>query len=222
MNQDKIHATSESSPFLQSHSASIRIWHWMTFFIFATLILTVVLNSTLLSSRKNSVIIQDVLKEKGVIVTPVQASSVSRIYTEKIWEVHKFLGVGLTILLLARIVIELVQSGEEKFSSRFKNAMGFYRKGEGNKSEYRHYLWVKCGYILFYILLLIMIISGLGLAFGRQISFLGKMHKVMKTIHGMDQLFMYGFVLIHLISVIIADISKSKGILSGMVNGNKS
>ena len=66
-----------------------------------------------------------------------------------------------------------------------------------------------------------MAITGLGLAFGHEVSFLGKIHRDLKEIHGFAQYLMYAYIFLHLAGVIIADNMKSKGLVSGMIHGNK-
>lgn len=208
------------SLFIQRHAALIRIWHWLTFVLLMGSVLTVLLNSTLLNQRKNIVVVQEQLKAKGVTVTEDQAFSVSRVYEDKIWDVHKLVGFGLVFLLLSRVVIELALPGEEKIRSRFSHVLGLYRQNNVQKPEYRHYLGVKSGYLLFYIILLIMALTGLGLAFGRELAFSREFHHTLKEVHSFGQFLIYAFIVIHLVGVIIADITKSKGLVSGMINGN--
>jgi Ni/Fe-hydrogenase 1 B-type cytochrome subunit len=221
MVKNSIESVAESSHFIQQHSVLIRIWHWLTFIIITSLMVTVLLTATLMNQRKNSAMVQDLLKTKGVTVSEEQAFAVSREYEDIMWNLHKRLGYSLVFLFFARIMIELIAPGEEKVYSRVKNAMGLYKQNEGNKSEYLHYIWVKRGYLLFYLFLFIMIITGLGLALGREVSFLGKAHRTIKEVHSICQLFIYVFVLLHLFGVIINENSNAKAIVSGMINGNR-
>jgi len=221
MTQNNSNTIPESSQFLQQHSVLIRIWHWLTFIIISALMITVLLTSTLMNPRKNSVMVQDQLKAKGVIVTMEQASSVAREFEDSMWNVHKHLGYGLAFLFLARIIIEFVAPGEEKVYSRVKKASGLFKNHEGNNSEYMHFIWVKRGYLLFYTFIFIMIITGIGLALGHDVSSLGKMHRAIKEVHSFCQIFIYGFVLLHLFGVIIIENRNAKAIVSGMINGNK-
>ena len=221
MAQNEVNSDSGSSYFIQKHSMMIRIWHWLTFIIISGSIVTVLLTSTLFNQRKNIIMVQDQLKEKGLIVSEDQAFAITREYEDKLWGVHKLLGYGLVFLLLSRILIELVQPGEEKIRSRFKSALGLYKLNDGEKKEYRHYLRVKTGYILFYILLFCMVLTGFGLAFGRDLGFSRELHGTIKEIHSFWQYFMYAFILVHLCRVLIADNTSSRGIVSGMINGNR-
>jgi Ni/Fe-hydrogenase 1 B-type cytochrome subunit len=211
-----------SSYFIQEHSVMIRIWRWLTFIIISAIIITVLLNSTLFNQRKNIPMVQDQLKEKGLTVSEDQAFAVTREFEDKLWGVHKLLGYGLALLLVSRIFIEIVLPGGEKIPFRIKKSLGLFKKKEGDWKEYRHYLMVKYSYLLFYILLFCMAVTGLGLAFGRELGFSRQLHETIKEIHSFGQYLIYAFVLIHLSGVIIADNTKNKGLVSGMINGNKS
>jgi cytochrome b561 len=220
MGQNNIPEKTVSSIFIQRHSVMIRIWHWLTFTLITAAMITVLINSTLMNPRENIGMVQEQLKTKGVTVSEDQAFAVSHEYEDKIWGVHKWNGYGLAFLLLSRVFIELAQPGEEKLRLRIKNALGLYRQNYRNKQEYRHYLGVKIGYLFFYTLLLCMALTGLSMAFGRELGLSREFRGTIKDIHSIGQYFMYTFVLIHLCGVVIADNKKAKGIVSGMINGN--
>jgi cytochrome b561 len=165
--------------------------------------------------------VQEQLKSRDVVVTEDQAFAVTREYEDKFWGVHKLFGYSLAFLLLSRLMIELTVPGEEKMRSRIKAALGLVRTKTGDWKDYRHYLGVKYTYLLFYFLLLCMALTGLGLAFGRELGFSRGFRETIKEIHSFGQYLMYAFVIIHLCGVIIADITNNKGLVSGMINGNK-
>jgi Ni/Fe-hydrogenase 1 B-type cytochrome subunit len=220
MTQNNSSTGADSSLFIQKHSVPIRIWHWLTFILISASMITVLLNATLLQPWENIKMVQEQLKGKGVSVTEDQAFAVSHEYEDKVWNVHKWLGFGLAFLLLSRILIELVQPDEEKVRNRIRKVLGIYRRNDENKSEYRYYLGVRLTYLLFYALLMYMALTGLGLAFGRELSLSRSFHETLKEIHGLGQYIMYAFVLLHLCGVIIADNRKARGIVSGMIHGN--
>ena len=213
--------TGITNPFLQKHSVQIRVWHWITFLFISGSMITVLFASTLLNPEDNVGLVQEQLQKNGLTVTQDQAFAVSHEYEDKVWGVHKWIGIGLSFLLFSRLVIELVQPGEEKLRSRLKKAVGLYKQNDENKSVYRHYIGVKTTYASFYLLLLCMALTGLGLAFGRDLGFSGGLHGAIKEIHSIGQYLMYAFALIHLGGVITADNTETKGIVSGMINGNK-
>ena len=211
---------SGQSPFNQSHSASLRIWHWLTFLFISGSIITVALNSTLLSPRDNVKLVQEQLQKKGVTVTEEQAFAVSHEYEEKVWDVHKLLGYGLAFLFLARIVIEFTQPNDEKVRSRIKRAIEL-KKNPENKAEYIHYLRVRLSYAIFFLLLFCMVLTGLGMAFGRNFGFTREIRGVLHNLHEIAQYLIYIFIVVHLAGVVIAENRGIKGIVSGMINGNK-
>lgn len=212
----------ESSPFIQKHSTLIRIWHWVAFLVLSASMITVLINATMLNPRDNIGLVQNQLKEKGLTASEEQAFAVSHEYEDKMWDVHKLLGFGLAFLLVARVLIEITLPGNEKIRSRIKNTMSLLKLNDENKVQYKHYLNVKRVYMLFYTILILMALTGLGLAFGRDLGFTREIHNAVKTVHSILQYCMYAFVLIHLIGVVIAENTKDKGIVSGMINGNKS
>lgn len=209
------------SPFMQKHSVYIRIWHWFTFLTVTFILLNVLFASTLLNPRENSLVVQNMLTEKGVSIDKEQAFSVAHIFDDKMWELHKYLGFGLSFLLLARIGIEFAQSNEEKIKSRIKSVLTLYQHKTADKKELKLYLIVKGSYTLFYVLILFMAITGLTLAFGRDLGISRDTKHLIEEIHGFGQYLIYTFVFFHLCGVIIADLGKSKGIVSGMINGGE-
>ncbi len=220
MKTDQINSGSGSSYFIQGHSSMIRVWHWLTFVVISGIIITVLINSTLTNQRKNIPMVQEQLKSKDVVVTEDQAFAVTREYEDKFWGIHKLLGYGLAFLLISRVIIELTQPGEEKIRTRIKNALGLYKLNNINKTEYKHYLRVKTGYLLFYILLLGMALTGLGLAFGRSLGVPRELSGTIREIHSLGQYLMYAFIVLHIGGVIVGENMKIRGIVSGMINGN--
>jgi Ni,Fe-hydrogenase I cytochrome b subunit len=105
MKQHHTSTDSISSPFIQTNSVAIRIWHWITFLVVTALMLTVLLESTILNQRKNIPLVQTELAKKGLTADNNQALAVSHLYAEKMWDLHKLLGYALTFLVLTRIVI---------------------------------------------------------------------------------------------------------------------
>ncbi len=217
-------ATKEETPlFIQKNSAAIRIWHWLTFLVVTSLILTVLMASTVLNPRKNVPVIQNILKEKGITVDNNQSFAVAHMYDDKMWDLHKLLGYTLTFLFLARVGIEFRQSEEEKNTARIKKALRsfFNTSKKTEKKELRHYLIVKYSYLLFYGLLMLMVATGLTIAFGAEMGLTSQARHLVKEIHAFIQYVIYAFVFFHLVGVILIDLGKAKGIVSGMINGGQ-
>ena len=221
MNQNANSTASVRSPFNQTHSAALRIWHWAAFLTITFILLTVLFASTLLNPRANSGAVQKILKEKSIEINEQQAFGVAHFFDDKMWDLHKLLGYGLAFLVLARIVIEFTQSQDERVKTRMKNAHALFKQNGQDKKEIKHYLIVKWSYSIFYLIILFMALSGLCLAFGQELGIPRNLNHTIKEVHGFCQYLIYAFLLFHLIGVIYADLGKTKGIVSGMINGGQ-
>ena len=203
----------------QKNSLAIRIWHWLTFLGFTASLTTVLLGSTLFKTKKTiSTVIEEVAR-KGGAVTQDQAWSVAHAYSDKLWDTHKIIGFVLCFLLLTRIIIEFSQSKEEKLATRIRAALNFHPSNETAIRGRNHYVLVKRGYLVFYLLFLCMGLTGLILAF-EDVEFLKPIHKTASSLHSFFQWGIYAYILLHLIGVVRADLYKTKGMVSGMINGN--
>ena len=210
-----------SSYFNNSHALAIRIWHWVTFTLFTATIVMVLLANTMFDTRSNIAMVQDQVKEKGGVVTNDQARNVAHEYSDKLWNTHKIIGYILCFALLSRIVIEVAVSKEERIINRIKQASTIATFRSGKIDDSKHYVMVKYGYLIFYLLFFIMACTGLVLAF-EDTEFLKPVHNAAKSLHEFVQYLIYGYIVIHLAGVIIADVTNNPGIVSRMINNGKS
>ncbi len=211
----------EKSIFLQKNSVALRIWHWLTFLVVTSIIVTVLMASTALNPRENIPVVQNILKEKGVVVSNDQTFAVTHMYDDKMWELHKLFGYALAFLFISRIAVELTQPKEERISFRLKKARMALQQADADKKEWKHYLIVKASYSLFYLLLFAMVATGLIIAFGKDLGLAAPTRHTVKEVHGFIQYLIYAFLFFHLAGVIRAELRNAKGIVSGMINGGK-
>ena len=200
--------------FKEPKPASIRLWHWLAFLFFLASVTTVIFASTLFRTRNNITMVQDLVKERGGAVTPEQARNVAHEYSDKFWMLHKYIGFGLSILVLWRIVTEVALSKQKRVRTRIRNAMNIPQAGD----EKRHFLLVQYGYVVFYAMFILMALTGLVLAF-EDWKWLDPVHDAAKQIHSILQWGLYTYMLIHIAGVIRADLTKYGGIVSRMING---
>lgn len=209
----------ESSLFTERHSLALRIWHWLLALVIFCSLATVLLASTFFKTRENIALVRQQIESKGGTVTDIQARAVAHEYNNKLWMLHKYLGYGLSFLLLCRIFIEFFHSRGEKLKVKIKNAL----RVPGQLfvfSDKSHYLLAKAGYLFFYAIFLVMALTGLGLAF-EDVPFLKEIHGPIKSVHSFVQYLIYFYILAHLFGTIRADNTSNGGIISGMINGNK-
>ena len=201
--------------FNEPKPASIRLWHWLAFLFFLASITTVIFGSTLFTTKSNIPMVQEQVQQKGGSVTEKQAWAVAHEYSDKLWTLHKFIGYGLSFLLLFRIITEVAISKEKKLAVRVRAALNY----PAETIDRKHNLLVQYGYLIFYAMFILMSITGLILAF-EDVKWLDPLHQLAKNIHSIVQYGLYAYMLTHIIGVIRADLTKYGGIVSRMINGN--
>jgi cytochrome b561 len=206
--------------FLEPHSRAIRVWHW-TFVLFISATISVVLlASTIFRTRNTFLLVQQQLGEKGISTTPDQARAVAHGFNDLLWDLHRWIGYGLCILLVSRWLIELGQPRDERLQIRLQKARVFRSVIPIEMIQRRQYVNVKATYLFFYTIVGVMAITGLILAF-EDIRQLEDIRPLARELHNLLQYVIYAFIGIHLINVIRADLGHHKGIVSGMIHGKK-
>jgi Ni/Fe-hydrogenase 1 B-type cytochrome subunit len=200
------------------HGAAIRIWHWTLFLFVSASFVTVLLASTIFRTRNNVAMVTNELQAKGATINKDQARAVAHAYSDKLWDIHKWLGFGICLLVLMRIIIELTGPRPDRLGAQLKKVLKLQPTNRQTKMDLQQFIQVKRIYVVFYAALLLMALTGLGLAF-EDIPFLRTAHSTLKQLHGFLQWFIYGFVLIHLAGVILADLGKHRGLVSRMIHG---
>ena len=205
---------------IKKHSSSIRLWHWLNAIIITGSLLTVLLNSTLLKTKKNAVSIKANLASSGVTVTDGQARSVAHELSDKVWMLHTYFGYTLAALLLFRLLIEFFQLVDQKFIRKLKSAYHQYQTTKKQRELAKHEFWVKTIYAIFYLMLITMAITGLCLAFEDDVPLLKSIH-AFRQIHAFTMYLILAFIVIHIAGVFLAERKDSQGIVSDMINGGK-
>ncbi len=220
MNQE-LKSESSSFSFHEIHSKAVRIWHWFSSLAIIGLLCTVLIASTLLKPRNNVHKIQDILEQKGVIVTPDQAKVVAKAIGHPIWVWHKYIGISLALLLLFRIIAEFFEPEGQSLRHRISKGALYMRKANSKDKSARHYLYVKFFYLLFYLMILTMVLTGIGLIYADDFSFLKNKEETIKDIHSFVMYGVMGFIVIHIAGLLRAETGQNPGIASSMINGGK-
>jgi Ni/Fe-hydrogenase 1 B-type cytochrome subunit len=205
---------------VKKNSASIRLWHWLNAIVISGSLLTVLLNSTLLKTRKAAVVIQDQLKEAGATVTNDQARHAAHELSDKVWTLHTYLGYGLAALVVFRLLLEFFQLADQKFLTALKRLYQQYKATKQNRAQVKHDFWVKTLYAMFYLMIIIQCITGLCLAFEDDVPALKAIHAI-REIHAFNMYLILGFIVMHLGGVYLAERKNQPGIVSDMINGGR-
>jgi Ni,Fe-hydrogenase I cytochrome b subunit len=212
--------------FKLKYRAAIRIWHWLTFLFITGTMVTVLFAKTLFEPRhevsppsNNQETVQQSLSKQPFDPPKWDpATKAAFMYSHKIWDAHKIIGFGLCFLLMTRVLIEVKSSKKDRILSRINAAVNIRVSDGDEHRDKKHYLSVKRGYVIFYILILTMATTGIIMAFDHSEIF-KSVARPAHEIHSFVQYLIYAYVLTHLIGVIRADMTKQKGIVSAMING---
>lgn len=207
--------------FNEKHNWTIRIWHWLFFLLIACSITTVTLATYVFRTGKNVSVVQDELQKNGIIIDNSAARDVSHAFNDRCWILHTWLGYGIALLVLARILLEISLPADEKLTDRIKSAMKFSPISRAEEKDTRYYLVIKWIYVLFYALILTMALTGIGLAL-EDVPLFRTARSTIKSIHAFIQYPVYAFILIHIAGAIRADMQRYPGLISSMINGKPS
>jgi Ni/Fe-hydrogenase 1 B-type cytochrome subunit len=202
----------------KKYSSPLRLWHWLNALVITGSLLTVLLNSTLLKTRKNTAAIKANLQQSGITVTDKQAHSVAHELSDKVWALHTYFGYTLAALLLFRLILEFFQLADQKFIRKLKAAFLKFKTQKRHRELAIHEFWVNTIYAAFYLMIIIMVLTGLCLAFEDDVPLLKSIH-AFRSIHAFTMYLILAFITVHLVGVFLAERKNSKGIVSDMING---
>lgn len=206
------------SLFQHKNSATIRLWHWMTFIIITALLITILIQFTILDTDFAVKLIQDKLQDGDISASYKQARRVAKGFRRLIWDWHIYFGYALTATFVFRIILEFFQPKEQKISAKMKQASQLAKAGNG---EAKQYLIVRFTYSFFYLLLLTMVFTGLALTFEDDVKLFSTYENTIEKVHYYGMYLILAFSLTHISGVIISELTKYKGIVSNMINGGK-
>jgi len=194
---------------------SLRIWHWLNAIAIIGLLLTVLLRKTLLSWKTNSAVISSKLEAAGQAITPELAKEIAVSIRNPLWDIHIYLGYLLGALLLGRILIIIFVEKKCLLTSVLQSL----KNGAIYKTNTRHYYMVKALYALFYIMTLLMVVTGFLLVFKESLSLEKSMSSFLKETHEIAMWFFVAFVAGHIIGLVVAEQGDDAGLVSDMISG---
>lgn len=204
---------------IKKYSSSLRLWHWVNTIIICGSLITVLINSTITSGQNTSFLIKNELQKSGAIISDAQVRSASHALSDKVWDIHVYFGYGLAALLLFRLGLESFQLTDQKFIRKIKSTYHQFQRTKKNREIVRHELSVKIIYAFFYMLLLIMVTTGLTLTFKNGLGIPRSIGHTIQDVHGFCMYLILIFITAHLAGIFLAERKESKGIISDMING---
>jgi Ni,Fe-hydrogenase I cytochrome b subunit len=203
----------------KGYSSALRFWHWANAIIITGSLLTVLINNTILKRTNTIPLIRKALQDKGLSVTADQARNVGHELSDQVWGLHTWFGYFLAGFLLFRLFLEFFQFADQKLIRKIKSGYQQFFVIKKNREVALHEFTVKTVYAVFYLLLLVMAVTGLCLAFEDDVPFIRSLGRTPRNIHGFTMYLILAFIAVHLIGVFLAERRDGKGIVSDMING---
>ncbi|PJJ58646.1 cytochrome b/b6 domain-containing protein [Hymenobacter chitinivorans] len=208
-------------PVANRHSLGLRLWHWGSAAVISGLLTTILFLFVILKMKTVGPQFQEVLQKEGVTMSKEQVRGLTRIISHRIWDWHIYLGVALSFLLLFRIALEFVQPRAQRFATKLGVARQYAQQVGADVRDTRHSVLVKYSYLAFYLMLTVMVGTGLVLIFADDVEFLHKIEHTVKEVHNVTMYLVLAFIGFHLGGVMWAELTKNRGIVSDMINGGK-
>jgi len=187
----------------QHFSVSHRLLHWMIALGILIALFTAFLHATWMNGHGMATTITSFLAKKDLTLSPDDARLLARTIAGPMFHWHIYAGFSLIALLILRF-IDLIVKGHKFVSPLSKEATG-KQKLQG---------WL---YILFYVALTVILITGPLLISGK----FPELREVFDTVHIACGSFVGLFVVLHFGGLWLGEITDDKGIVSKMINGDK-
>ena len=185
-----------------NYSKIYRIIHWAIAISFLLLLITIFLRLTWLNKSNLADIIQDYLGGTDQNLSQDQILNLAKKIRQPMWNWHFYIGYVLVGLFSIRLILPAF--GEMKIQNPFE-------KNLSTKMKFQ-----KWTYIIFYICVIISLITGLVIEFGPK-----ELKNFMEEIHVLSIYYLIAFIIIHLAGILIGEFTDQNGIISRIVSGTK-
>lgn len=210
-----------AAPATTKYSGALRFWHWGNAAVISGLFSTILFLRYIINMRGLRPKIQEVASQGGVALSEEQARNIGRLVSHRIWDWHIYLGVTLAVLLGWRLVAELAAPALQTFRHRLQRSKEHQQDEPHASFRLRHSVLVKYSYLVFYLLLTVMVVTGLMLTYADDVQFLHDLEHTVKEIHNVNMYLLLAFVVLHIGGVVWAELNKDKNITSDMIHGGE-
>lgn len=184
------------------YSKTYRILHWGIAITFMLLLFTIFLRLTWMNKNNMADIIQTYLQGTDQSLSDAQLISLAKQIRKPMWDWHIYLGYILAGLFALRFTLPLF--GTMKIQNPLVKSLSLKQKFQ------------KWTYIIFYVCIVISIVTGLIIQLGPK-----DLKASMESIHVLGTYYLIAFIAIHLGGVFIAEFTTDKGIISRIVRGSE-
>lgn len=199
----------------------LRVWHWLNALAMFGILGTVLLRKTFLSWRTNAQVIETEVRELGANITAAQAADIAKTIRAPMWDWHYVFGFSLIALLAFRVAIALLDRTQMPLLNAWKELKRFKQLPAEHRTIGAHLLMVKVSYVVFYLVLLLMGISGSVMYFAEPLGIAKETVDSIKGNHELAMWFFVVFVPAHILGIVIAELRGDRGLVSDMIHGGK-
>ncbi|WP_210516798.1 cytochrome b/b6 domain-containing protein [Hymenobacter terricola] len=204
---------------IKDYRASLRFWHWANALLISLQLITILFQKVIVNSRSAVPEFQQAMSKNNITITTKQGGAFAHIISERIWDWHIYFGWALVALWVLRLGLQLTGPSELRFSARLMEILRRYRLAPpADKGAAGKVLFAKTTYALFYIFITIMVATGLIMIY-EDTAFFGPMHHTAEEIHNVTMYLIMGFIAVHVVGVVWAEIKEDHGLVSRMVGG---
>ena len=203
------------------YSVAMRLWHWVNAALVSGQLLTILFQKVIVNAKQAVPEFQAAITKGGGMLSEQQGRAVAHVISERIWTWHVWLGVALAFFWLFWTVMQALDPAGRRFGARLTAAARRYKlAAPAEYADARHVLLAKLTYAAFYLFITIMVVTGLALIFADDLPWLGGMEHTVKEVHNVTMYLIIGYIILHVVGVVWADIHDDRGLISRMVSGD--
>jgi Ni/Fe-hydrogenase 1 B-type cytochrome subunit len=202
------------------YSAPLRVWHWGNAVLVTGQLLTILFLIVIVQPKALVPEFQQALGKSGSMLSSDQGRVIAHIISERIWDWHITLGLALASFWAYWLVLQLTAPTERRFTARLAAAVRHYRLAPpAEHVDARHALLAKLTYAAFYLLISVMVVTGMALTWADDVAWLHRIEHSVKEVHNVTMYLIIGFVVVHVVGIVWAELTKDHGLISRMVSG---
>jgi len=202
------------------YRAPLRVWHWVNALLVTGQLITILFQEVIVDARSAVPAFLQSLGRDHVTLSARQAGTFAHLISERIWQWHIYIGLALAATWLLRVLLELRGPADRRFTARLLAVARRYRLAPpADKSETGRVLFAKSTYAVFYLLLTVLVVTGLLLTWADDVAALHRIEHQVKEVHGATMYGVIAFVVVHVVGVVWAECTAEHGLISRMVGG---
>jgi thiosulfate reductase cytochrome b subunit len=202
------------------YSAPLRAWHWGNALLVAGQLITILFIKVIVKPKALVPEFQAAAAKHGGLLSKEQGMSIARLMSERLWDWHIAIGLALAAFWVYWLVLQLTAPVERRFTARLAAAARYYRLAPPTEhADARHTLLAKLTYVAFYLFISVMVLTGLALTWADDVAWLHSIEHTVKEVHNVTMYLVIAFVVVHVVGVVWAELTKDHGLISRMVGG---